>query len=262
MSSNQESLATSRPPRTISGDHHAPRRILFCLAFAGFVAGLLPGLSLGDILVTKEGERIETKGPWKIKGRQVLFTSPSGTLSAVRLSEIDLEASELATHPPSPPPPPPPPAPVEKPEPVMVLTNDNVGQAEEIQDFASAFGGVFMDMQRAMADGFAEFSDDPEAARDEIDEQLDAQGEAIQETMQEIGEGMAEMVEVVTQVTDKYPGLKELDANDPKSVREHAADIRAAAADMRAASREVKTDTAREMLSDAADQMEAKLRDP
>jgi hypothetical protein len=48
-------------------------------------------------LVTHDGTRVETKGPWQVKGRQVVFTLPGGTLSAMRLSEVDLDASAAAT---------------------------------------------------------------------------------------------------------------------------------------------------------------------
>ena len=47
-----------------------------------------------DWLITQNGERIETKGPFKVEGRRVLYTRPNDTLAAVRLSEIDLEATE------------------------------------------------------------------------------------------------------------------------------------------------------------------------
>lgn len=50
-----------------------------------------------DILVTREGDRIETDGPWKVNGRQVVFTAANGRLSSMRLSQVDLEASEEAT---------------------------------------------------------------------------------------------------------------------------------------------------------------------
>ena len=50
-----------------------------------------------DWLVTQDGARIETKGPWKVKRNQVIFTLPNGTLSALRKSEVDLDASAVAT---------------------------------------------------------------------------------------------------------------------------------------------------------------------
>lgn len=60
--------------------------------------GLLAASSApADILVTSDGTKLQTKGSWKIKGRQVIFTNETGVLSAMRLSEIDIEASEVAT---------------------------------------------------------------------------------------------------------------------------------------------------------------------
>ena len=88
------------------------------------------GSAQADVLVTRDGARIETDGPWEVKGRQIVFTLPNGTLSAVRASEIDLEASRAATDyvPPEP-------APAaetvvkQRPEPVLVLTNKDIPQA-------------------------------------------------------------------------------------------------------------------------------------
>jgi hypothetical protein len=50
-----------------------------------------------DWLVTKDGARIETKGAWKVQGRQVVFTMPNGTLSALRAEEVDLDRSAVVT---------------------------------------------------------------------------------------------------------------------------------------------------------------------
>lgn len=55
---------------------------------------LLPVAAGADWLAFKDGTTTETKGPWKIQGRRVVFTSTSGTLTAARLDEIDLAASE------------------------------------------------------------------------------------------------------------------------------------------------------------------------
>lgn len=51
-----------------------------------------------DWLVTQAGERIETRGGWEVRGRAVIFTRPNGTLSSLRLSQVDLEASAEATE--------------------------------------------------------------------------------------------------------------------------------------------------------------------
>ena len=96
------------------------------------VAAALLGTSsvTADVLVTQDGARIETKGAWQVEGRRVIFTLPNGTLSAVRASEIDLDASRAATEqvhrPAAPPPPPPPPK-----APVLVLTNDDLPEVIE-----------------------------------------------------------------------------------------------------------------------------------
>jgi len=99
---------------------------------------LLLALPAGaDWLVTTEGARVETKGPWKIKGKQVIFTLPNGTLSALRLSEVDLDASAVATteakraaekaaEPKAEPK-----ARKEKPEPVMVVTDKDIRKASD-----------------------------------------------------------------------------------------------------------------------------------
>ncbi|MEM7351207.1 MAG: hypothetical protein AAF657_10400, partial [Acidobacteriota bacterium] len=50
-----------------------------------------------DWLVLQDGTRVETEGPWKTKGRQVIFTRAGGALSALRLADVDLEASAAAT---------------------------------------------------------------------------------------------------------------------------------------------------------------------
>jgi len=95
--------------------------------FAAVVLMTVP-LTPADVLVTKEGDRIDTDGPWEVKKNQVVFTTSEGVLSSVRLSEIDLEASELATNPPQ----------AESNEdsdedakPVLVLTNVEILSAEE-----------------------------------------------------------------------------------------------------------------------------------
>ncbi len=72
---------------------------------------LFAPLAAADVLVTRDGARIATKGAWEVKGNQVLFHQPNGTLSALRLADVDLDASTAATekakNPPAPEPPPP-----------------------------------------------------------------------------------------------------------------------------------------------------------
>ena len=51
----------------------------------------------GDWLVTRAGGRVETKGPWQVKGKLVVFTQTDGSLSSLRLTDVDLETSRKAT---------------------------------------------------------------------------------------------------------------------------------------------------------------------
>jgi hypothetical protein len=90
--------------------------LAFCIA--------LPATA--DWLVTHDGSRIETQGPWTLAGRSVVFTQTNGTLSSVRASRVDLAASNqasMASYEPS--------AtsaltPSASPEPVMILTDRDV----------------------------------------------------------------------------------------------------------------------------------------
>lgn len=50
-----------------------------------------------DWLVTNDGATLETAGAWEVRGKMVIFTSPSGVLSSLPLSEVNLEASEVYT---------------------------------------------------------------------------------------------------------------------------------------------------------------------
>jgi len=58
----------------------------------------LAGAAQGDWLVTHDGHRIETEGPWRVEGKRVLFHSVGGTLQSIELSEVDLELSRQLTE--------------------------------------------------------------------------------------------------------------------------------------------------------------------
>ena len=109
-------------------------------------ACLLLAAPLGaDWLVTRDGGRVETDGPWTVKGRQVVFTLPSGTLASLRLDDVDLEASEAATaevatgaketedgEP----------AMEESASPIAVITNDSLGPASAPPSSEAASGSA------------------------------------------------------------------------------------------------------------------------
>lgn len=98
-------------------------------------AALAAAPAAADWLVMKDGGRIETKGPWSVEGRRVLFTQPNGTLSVLRADEVDLdqsaavtaaeaEAARKAAEPP------PPPAEATRP-PVLRLTEKDIPPSPE-----------------------------------------------------------------------------------------------------------------------------------
>lgn len=57
----------------------------------------LPAAGRADWLVTAEGARVETRGPWEVKGKLFVFTAADGTLASLRAAQIDLDASRRAT---------------------------------------------------------------------------------------------------------------------------------------------------------------------
>lgn len=69
------------------------------LAVAALAAAvlLLPAAAGADWLVTKEGERIQTLGPWKVKRTKVTFTNGYRRPGAIDRELVDFEASERAT---------------------------------------------------------------------------------------------------------------------------------------------------------------------
>lgn len=106
-------------------------RMLRVLPLVLLIPCLAPDAS-ADWLVSRDGERVETRGPWKVERKLVVFKLPNGTLSSLRLADVDLEASAQATAEarlePAPP------AALEEPakrESVLVLTTEDVGRAAE-----------------------------------------------------------------------------------------------------------------------------------
>ena len=72
------------------------RRGVSGLSFA--CLALMANSVAADWLATHDGSRFEIEGPWEIDGDLVTFTLPNGTLGSMRLSAIDLEASQALTE--------------------------------------------------------------------------------------------------------------------------------------------------------------------
>jgi len=99
------------------------------IVLAACLGSALPAAA--DWLVLDDGTRIETRGPWEVRGRQVVFTSARGALQALRLDEVDLEASRAANEAPAAEAPQAEKKTPEKrrPEPVLVITDADVARA-------------------------------------------------------------------------------------------------------------------------------------
>lgn len=69
--------------------------VAVAVALAALAATAAPATA--DWLVLADGGRIETRGPWEVRGGLVVFTLPNGTLSSLRGTEVDLDASRAAT---------------------------------------------------------------------------------------------------------------------------------------------------------------------
>lgn len=69
------------------------RRLLVVLSM--FVAWVwTPAPAEADWLSLRDGGLLETKGPWREKGKMIVYTAPTGPLMSVRASEVDLEMSK------------------------------------------------------------------------------------------------------------------------------------------------------------------------
>ncbi len=115
----------------------------FLLSQRIFLAAVLLGglaASAGaDVLVLRDGSRIETAGKWETKGRQLIFKTASGTLSTLRAAEVDLPASERATAEAAAPKAEAAVKPAAEKRPVLVITDKDVPKAQP--DAAAETGG-------------------------------------------------------------------------------------------------------------------------
>lgn len=122
-------------------------RLRYLFAGLALLAALLATLlavppAAADVLVLTDGSQVKTDGPWKVKGRLIVFTSTSGNLASLRADEVDLAASEAATSEAlrqaelarlreAEPPPKPDPGP-----PILVLTDADVGHVDPEEEEA------------------------------------------------------------------------------------------------------------------------------
>ena len=90
------------------------RKVLVSLALAALLA--VPAAA--DWLVTREGAKIETRGPWTVRGSLVVFTLANGTRATEDAARPAEALQDAAAEPPAP-------------DPVLILTNKDVRTAGE-----------------------------------------------------------------------------------------------------------------------------------
>lgn len=74
------------------------RKMAPALALLAALAALPALPARADWLVTREGARVETRGAWTVKGKLVVFHTPAGKLSSLRVADVDLDASRRVTE--------------------------------------------------------------------------------------------------------------------------------------------------------------------
>jgi hypothetical protein len=70
------------------------RRLLTMLAFLPAAFRVAPAVA--DTIVLKDGQTIESSGPYMVKGRQALLKKSDGTLVSIPVSEIDVDKTAAA----------------------------------------------------------------------------------------------------------------------------------------------------------------------
>ena len=162
--------------------HSKHRTRLFLGGLATAAVALLASPATGDWLVTTDGSRIETDGPWTERGRTVVFES-DGQLMSLRLADVDLEASraltaeaEAAKRRPAPPPPPPRPS-------VLRLTDADVAHVDDDPESEEAGSP---DAPLDAADGDADGEDADDSVSPTVGDGDGESGVAVTEWSQEI----------------------------------------------------------------------------
>jgi len=147
------------------------------ILLVGLLAAFFPGSLSADVLVTRDGQRIETRGPWEVKGRMVVFTLPNGTLSSIRADEVDLEASREATAETLAPAEELESAKEERREPVLRLTTRDVGYgdagAQGPEALVERLRAAHEYQDRGAALGLVNWQDTPEPIRDFMGKEFD-----------------------------------------------------------------------------------------
>lgn len=185
-----------------------------CVSIAAIAVLALSGVLSADILVTVDGQEIETEGPYEVDGRRVVYRNPDGVLTAIRATSVDLDASREATEEARRPAAPAPPPPAEKHLDVVELSRQNKS------------GDAAMVLESDTAGG---------PAGDEIARELNAVFNALPldpTTRQRLKKRTEHTIRSI------YSALERHDVTTRKGTRAAAADMRKVASELRSYARQ------------------------
>ena len=82
-----------RPP--LSSHGAPPRRFARWACLIGMMFGAWGPASVlhADWLIARDGTRVETRGPWWVKGKQITFYTKVGVFASIRTADVDLDAT-------------------------------------------------------------------------------------------------------------------------------------------------------------------------
>ncbi len=240
--------------------------VLFTLLTLSLLA-LLPARAQADTLVTKSGQKIEMEGTYEIDGRRVLYRQLSGNLTAIRLSEVDLDATEAANRAPV----------VGKPvynahkdnpnwilqaqqrvdgEPVLVLGEGD----REHREVVEAMTELVREMGSSMEEAFGAF--DANGEMNEVFDQMgSAMGGAMEEAANSMGSMMGAMLELSMELETKMQGFeKRHDLRTESGMREAAPEISEMASHVRSRAGSESDPAVRQMLDEMASSFDEAAR--
>jgi hypothetical protein len=170
--------------------HSRAKTLSRCHSSLATLATLLAVLTLlaagelrADWLITKDGQRIKTDGAPRIEGRRVLYHNETGNLSAIRLSEVDLEATDRAN------------SAGEATHTVEVNTPDAPSPGNDIENYIRSHRQLDGEEQpTTLVEPMEPAPPEAEALDEAMEEMGEAMAEAMAEAMGAAAESMGEMM--------------------------------------------------------------------
>ena len=208
-----------------------------------------------DVFVTRDGQRVETQGPWEEKSGRLVFTSSKGVLSSIRLTEVDIDESRKATEAAANPPAKAPPVVKERAKPVLVLTDESLRPRQDpmVQPSAPATGAKIQVPQDELDAAMTELTGELGKALEEMSEVL---VEGVSDGMEQMGDILGGLMGALAEMAPRLQRLEtEYDLDSAEGIRAAAPELEAVAGEMRQKANAAEDPSVAEMLRSMADQM-------